>query len=190
LTVTAVIFFVIAIILDLTHFGREWVTSWSNFSFTTFLLILAIIVITGLLLGLIIFPRRKYKQRLLLTFPIAFIVFSISDISTTVIGYYGLNEQYNYFSAKRDISNGKVQILDIGLRLATPNVDWYKQQEAEKITANHFGYRTMYVGCTVTDGICIYNSVMENHLEMANGKNWRVRERQMLDSIMNDRKHK
>jgi hypothetical protein len=184
LTTTAVMIFIIAFFLDITRFGQDLEDSWKKVSLPNFLFILVIVLSIGFLLNLIIFHRRRYFQRLFLTIPIAFILFSIADIAKTTIGHFGLNEEYNYFSAMRDIKNGKVQMLDVGLSLPTPNVDWVKQQKAEKITANHFGYSAIYLGCTVTDGICIYNSVMENYLELENGKNWRIRERQMRDSIL------
>ncbi len=149
------------------------------------MLIIAIIAAVGLFLGLFLFRGKKYKERILLTLPIAFILFSLIDISNLAVSYYGLNEDYNYFTAKRDIKNGKVEILETGLILPTPNVDWEKQQAAEKITANHFGYKSVYLGCTVTHGIGIYNNVMEDYLDKVNGKNWRAKSKQMFDSLMN-----
>lgn len=121
----------------------------------------------------------------MLTIPIAFILFSFADISKTAVSYYGLDEEYNYFSAKRDIKNGKIQILETGLILPEPNTDWNKEQEAEKKTEEQFGYKSVYLGCTVTHGIGIYNAVMEDYLNKINGKNWRLKQRQMFDSIMN-----
>jgi hypothetical protein len=131
-----------------------------------------------------LFRKKNYKQRLLRTVLIAVILFSITDIFLVTITHYGLDEEYNYFTAMRDIRNGKVQILQIGLIMPMPNVDFKKQQEAEKIVADHFSYKSIYLGCTETNGMAIYNSVMEDYLERLNGKNWRVRERQMFDSIL------
>ena len=175
----------LAFVLDISYFGHDWTDFWKHMNFTVILIIVTIVIAVGFLLGSFLFCKRKYKERLWLTLPIAFILFSFADISKTAISYYGLNEEYNYFTAKRDIKNGKVQILETGLLLPTPNIDWDKQQEAKKITANYFGYNSIYLGCTVTNGISIYNSVMEDYLDKRNGENWKIRQRQMLDSIIN-----
>jgi hypothetical protein len=108
----------------------------------------------------------------------------LSDISNTAISHYGLDEEYNYFSARRDIKNGKIQILETGLILPTANVDRDKQQKAEEITASHFGYKPVYLGCIVTNGIENYNRIMESYLDELNGKDWRIKEKKMFDSLM------
>lgn len=127
---------------------------------------------------------KKYKQRLSLTLPIAFLLFALADITNLAIDYYGLCEEYNYFTAKRDIKNGKVQFLETGLILSTVNEDLDKQQKAEKIIANQFGYKSIYLGCIVTHGIGIYNDVVEDYLDKVNGNNWTVKSKQMFDSLI------
>jgi len=173
----------LAIALDLSNFGQDWV-SWQNIELGRILFVVAIVTAIGLFLALFLFRSEKYKQRLLWTVPIAFSLVSIVGIALLTIHHYGLNEQYNYFTAKRDIKNGKVQILQIGLIMPMPNVDFKEEQEARKIAPDHFNYKPVYLGCVETDGIAIYNSVMEDYLEKLNGKGWRVRERQMVDSIL------
>lgn len=185
LTITAILSFLLAFYLDITSFGQDRNIAWNNIEMTRILLILSIIISVGLLLGLFLFRKRIYKSRILLTIPIAFILFSCADILKTATSYYGIDEEYNYFTAKRDIKNGKVQILETGFILPEPNVDWEKKQDAEKRAENQFGYKSVYLGCTVTHGIYIYNSVMEDYLEKVNGKNWRTKERATIDSIMN-----
>lgn len=115
---------------------------------------------------------------------IIFIFFSLAAIAKTTIHYYGLDEEYNYFTAKRDVKTGKIQLLETGLILPYPGVDWARQQAAQKLAEKHFGYESVYLGCTVTNGIAIYNKVMEEYLGNVNGRNWRAKERQMRDSIM------
>lgn len=185
LTITAIVSFVVAFYLDITSFGQDRNISWKNIELVRILLIIAIIVAVGLLYSLFLFHKRNYKSRILLTISIAFVLFSCADILKTATSYYGLDEEYNYFTARRDIKNGKVQILETGLTLPEPNVNWEKKQDAEKIAENQFGYKSVYLGCTITHGIDIYNSVMEDYLEKANGKNWRTKERVTIDSIMN-----
>ena len=100
-----------------------------------------------------------------MTIPICFILFALVNISKDGVNYYGLDDQYNYFTAKQDISNGKIQLLETGMTLTEPNVDWGKKRDAEKEIEKQFGYKSINLGCTMTYGIDIYNSVMENHLE-------------------------
>ena len=185
LTVTAIGFFVIAFTLDITSFGQDRNISWKNIGVIRILAIVSMVAAVGLLLGLFLFRKQNYRRRIVLTIPIAFILFSCADILMTATNYYGLNEEYNYFSANRDIKDGKIQILETGLILPEPNVDWDKKQEAEKKLEKQFGYKSVYLGCIVTHGIGIYNSVMEDYLEKLNGKNWRTKQQRMLDSLMN-----
>lgn len=185
LTISAIIFFVIAFTLDIASYG----ISRKHIDPVKILATILMIVVLGLLIGLFLFRKQKYKRRVLLTIPIAFLFFSCADILMVATNYYGLYEEYNYFTAKRDIKNGKIQILETGLILPEPKVDWNKMQKFKKKLEKKFGYKLVYVGCTVRHGIYIYNSVMERYLEKLNGKNWRIKERHMLDSLMNsDRK--
>ena len=186
-TLTAIISFILALVLDLTYFGQDTNIYWKNIEILKILVVVTILIAVGLLLGLFLFRKKNYKNRILLTIPICFILFAFVDISKTAISYYGLNEEYNYFTAKQDIRNGKIQLLETGLTLPNPNtnVDWNKKQDAEKKVEKQFGYKSINLGCTWTNGIGIYNSVMENYLAKVNGKNWRKEERKMLDSLMN-----
>lgn len=190
LIIAAAILFIMAFILEISQFGQDWHNFWFDVSILRILLIIGCVVIAGLLFGLFLFRSKKYKQRILLTLPIAFLLFALADITNLAINYYGLSEEYNYFTAKRDIKNGKVQLLETGLILPSPNVDWDKQQKAEKITANYFGYKLIYLGCIVTHGIDIYNNVVEDYLDKVNGNNWRVNSKRMFDSLMNSNNFK
>ena len=184
---TAIISFILALVLDLTYFGQDTDIDLKNIETLKILVVVTILIAVGLLLGLFFFRKKNYKNRILLTIPICFILFAFVNISKTVINYYGLNEEYNYFTAKQDIRNGKIQLLETGFILPDPNanVDWNEKQDVEKKIEKQFGYKTINLGCTVTNGIYIYNSVIEHYLEKVNGKNWRTKERQMFDSLMN-----
>src|SRR6185312_2410193 len=81
LTLLAAALFVLAFFLDITFFGQDWTNLWKNLDATQFVIILSIITVGGLLLGLFFFRKQSYKQRLLWTLPIAFIVFSLADIT-------------------------------------------------------------------------------------------------------------
>ncbi|MBO9683422.1 MAG: hypothetical protein J7502_12270 [Flavisolibacter sp.] len=184
LTISAVVLFILAFLLDVSAFGQYWNLFWKSLDVTRALIIIAIIAAFGLLLALLFFRKRTYKQRLLWTLPIAFILFSLTDITKATIGYYGLEEDYNYFTAKRDIKRGKIQILEMGLIIPNPNIDWEKQQAIQRIIEQHFGYKSVYLGCIATNGSIIYNNVMEDYLDNVNGKNWRIKQGQMIDSIL------
>lgn len=184
MTVSAAVLFILAFLLDLSFFGQDWTDLWKNLDATRFAIIIIIIIAGGLFVGLLFFRKQPYRQMLVWTLPIAFIVFSLADITKVAIGYYGLDEEYNYFTAKQDIKSGKIQILETGLLLPDPGVDWEKQQAAKKIAEQNFGYKSVYLGCTVTNGIGMYNEVMEDYLDKVNGKDWRAKERQMRDSIL------
>jgi hypothetical protein len=188
LALTAIISFILALVLDLTYFGQDTDIVWKNIEALKILGVVTLLFAVGFLLALFFFRKKNYKHRIILTIPICFILFAFVSISNTAINYYGLNEEYNYFTAKQDIRKGKIQLLETtGLTLPDPNtnVDWNKKQNAEKKVEKQFGYKTINLGCTWTNGIGIYNSVMENYLDKVNGKNWRANERQMFDSIMN-----
>jgi small-conductance mechanosensitive channel len=185
LTITAIISFAITFSLDITSFGQNTNISWKNIEVIRILVIILIVACVGLFLGLFLFRKQNYMKRIVVTIPIAFILFAFADIIMNATNYYGLNEEYNYFSANRDIKNGKIQILETGLILPEPNVDWDKKKEAEKKLEKQFGYKSVYLGCIVTHGIGIYNSVMESYLENIHGKNWRTKERRMVDTLIN-----
>lgn len=187
LTITAIIFFVIAFTLDITSFGQDRNISWRNMEVVRILASVSIIALVGLLLGLFLFRKQNYSRRIVLTIPIAFILFACANIMMHATNYYGLNEEFNYFSANRDIKNGKIQILETGLILPEPNVDWDKKQQVEKKLEKQFGFKSVYLGCTVTHSIGIYNSVMEEYLENVHGKNWWTKQRHILDSLMNSK---
>jgi hypothetical protein len=186
LALTAIISFILALVLDLTYFGQDTDIVWKNIEALKILGVVTLLFAVGFLLALFFFRKKNYKHRIILTIPICFILFAFVDISKTAISYYGLNEEYNYFTAKQDLRNGKIQLLETGFTLPDPNtnVDWNKKQDAEKKIEKQFGYKSINLGCTVTNGIAIYNSVMENYLEEVNGKNWRTKERQVFDSLM------
>ena len=187
LTLTAIFSFILALAIDLTSFGQDTDIAWKDIEILKIFVAVILLIAVGLLVGLFFFRKNNYRNRILLTVPICFILFAFVDISKTAISYYGLNEEYNYFTAKQDIRNGKIQLLETGLTLPNPNtnVDWNKKQDAEKKVEKQFGYKSINLGCTWTNGIGIYNSVMENYLAKVNGKNWRKEERKMLDSLMN-----
>lgn len=85
--------------------------------------------LVGLLFGLVLFKRQKYIQRIIITIPIAFILFALPYLWQKTKDFYGLEENYNYFTAVEDIKNGKVQIIVVGLILPDPTINWERKLE-------------------------------------------------------------
>jgi len=89
---------------------------------------------------------------------------------------------YNYFTAKRNIRNGKIQLVSSGLTL--PELI----QEAE--IGKKYGFSRSNAGCIVTtelsQGIAIYNNLVENYLNKRNGHDWRLRYKREIDSVRKD----
>lgn len=121
-----------------------------------------------------------------MTVPIAFILFSIADFGNIFIHEYGLFDDYNYFAAKRDIRNGKVQLLSAGLILPSGNEE---EQKAEEAIRNEFGFKSVWIGCIWTPGVGKYNAVMQDYLNEKNGDGGKKRMMQRLDSLRNSNKH-
>ena len=140
--------------------------------------------LVGLLFGLVLFKRQKYIQRIIITIPIAFILFALPYLWQKTKDFYGLEENYNYFTAVEDIKNGKVQIIVVGLILPDPTINWERKLKIEKLVQKKFGYESVNFGCAIFNGVHFYNSAMEKHLEKINGKNWKEREKAMLDSLL------
>jgi len=185
LTVSAAVLFILAFLLDISFFDQDWTYVLKNIDAIKIAIILTIITAVGFFFGLFFFRKEQYRQRLFWTLPIAFILFSLAGITKFSMGYYGLDEEYNYFTAKQDIESGKIPIFETGLFMPHPNTDWDKQRAAQTIVEHHFGYKSVYLGCMLTNGIAMYNDVMENYLDKVTGKGWRAKEQKMRDSIIN-----
>lgn len=185
LLIVALACFLVIFILDVSNFGNDFYNFSGRIDILQILKIILIIIAAALFFGLFLFRKRKYFQRLGFTIPIAMIIFSLADFTDLVIFNYGLNQEYNSFAAKRDIKNGKVQILETGLVLPLGN-NWERQQEIEQQIEKQFGFEVNEVGCTVFPGMAKYNSVVEKYLDKRNGKNWKIRMKQRIDSALNE----
>src|SRR6266542_6559416 len=89
----AVLLFATTFIIDISNFGRDRTNLRENIDLRNIVTIVLVNIIAGLILGLLFFRKRTYKQRLLLTVPIAFILFSIADVGKVTIHEYGLFDQ-------------------------------------------------------------------------------------------------
>lgn len=95
--------------------------------------------------------------------------------------YYGLFSVYNYFTANRDIKEGKVRFVTYGLPMPSS-----KDEEIDSLAAK-YGFGSTEIGCTVTEqeinAIATYNSVIEHYLQKRNGKYWRINYQRQVDSL-------
>ena len=85
---------------------------------------------------------------------------------------YGIFTDINYFSALKDIDEGKVQILTYGLPIA-------KHDQIDSIALKYgFAYHQIE-DCTVTqrfiNQVDSYNSAVSKHLSKINGSDWETR---------------
>ncbi len=116
LTVIAIIWTALIILLDLSNMGQRWEDIGENLRRSRLedALIFFKLIVAGCLIGLVPFARRKYKTRIALSIPAVFMFFCLYQSVIMIDFYYGLSDSYNYFTAKEDIEKGKVQILYAG----------------------------------------------------------------------------
>lgn len=92
---------------------------------------------------------------------------------------FGFFTPYNFCTAGKDIKNGKIQIVEIGVM----PLNFEQKQKL----ANSYGFSFFLFGCNVTAGIIngteFYNRKMVDHLEKKFGIGWWTRFQKQLDSI-------
>jgi hypothetical protein len=88
---------------------------------------------------------------------------------------------FNFWTAKQDIENQKIQIVEIG----EMPINFEQKQKL----ANQYGFDFHLFGCNVTTGIMngikYYNKTMVKHLERKYGVGWWAKFQTQLDSIDN-----
>lgn len=99
--------------------------------------------------------------------------------------YFGLRfafvlfTPFNFWTARQDIKNGKIQIVEIG--------EMPLNFEQKQNLANSYGFDFYLFGCNVTtdiiNGTEYYNKKMVDHLESNYGASWWTRFQSQLDSI-------
>lgn len=141
-----------------------------------FMLILFILFFIGALIALIPFRKLSYLYKLLKTFPVLLLIFSITGSCFAVYNIlnweYGFSDRYNQWTAKEDIKNGTVQIIEVSgliIRYDKDQPDYFtKESIAEK-----YGFKYINLGCIYPgNGFYHYNDVMYKYLEKMNGKGW------------------
>lgn len=175
----SVIFSTLSIILIQSRVGEDWEHFWDNFDLKQLLIALAIIISSGLLLGTFLFKNLLYIERIKFTIPVAFILFNLFSSYKLVDYYYGLTENYNYFSAKEDLKKGNVQILTAGQFV---EIESEQTTKAKDLFRYQFGFKLINVGI-YSNGLKRYNEVMKDYLSKKNGKDWEERLRLKIDSV-------
>ena len=147
---------------------------FGSVSFFELLLILGFITIIGLLVGLIPYKKINYLNKIQFTIPLVIFLFGLYSLFVYVKVEHGIFKQYNYFTAKRDIKEGTIQIVTYGL----PGDN---SQDIRKI-AKEYGFNYINLGCILNNyGFEEYNKVMYKYLDELNGKGWKNE----MDSLIN-----
>ncbi len=93
----------------------------------------------------------------------------------------GLFTPFNFWTARQDIINDRIQIVEIG--------EMPLNFEQKQKLANKYGFNFYLFGCNVSTGIIngkeYYNRKMAGHLENKFGANWWTKFQNQLDSIDN-----
>src|SRR5206468_12311534 len=84
LTITAVILFISALIVDISQLGSDWTNLLGKVDLIKLVFSILICIAIGLVLGLFIFYKRQYLERISLTIPIAFGLFSLTIIGNSI----------------------------------------------------------------------------------------------------------
>jgi hypothetical protein len=183
LWISSIILFALSVLVESTQVEN---LNWDGISFYSLIMVivtLVLIVLLGLLLKIIFLHKKNFRESLSVTIPITTFFFSMLFFLVILNHEYGLTDEYNYFSAKRDLQNGKVQIVGIGL--SEP------ESKEEQAIRRQFGYNIVSAGCSVmNNGYKKYNSVMREYLDKVNGKGWQMKQRQQLASIRHIKHYK
>ncbi|MEO7766478.1 MAG: hypothetical protein ABIS01_03590 [Ferruginibacter sp.] len=109
------------------------------------------------------------------------ILILITSVVYIVRRTYDLSTDYNYVTAKLDIKNGSVKIINIGL----PKVS-SKDKEIE-LVAYSYGFKNIYIEKFTPQqtekGIKNYNDLIENYLILRNGPKWQSNYQREIDSL-------
>ena len=122
------------------------------------------------------------KQKTEMKKKITYILLTILLLSGVFVGLrlgFGLFTPFNYFTARQDISNGNIKIIQLGELPFN-----YKQRRS---LANSYGFNLYFNGCNITteivNGTKYYNKEVISHLTAKLGKNWWSKFENQLDSI-------
>jgi len=118
------------------------------------------------------------RKRLLIAGTIALLIITVVYILWQV---YDLSADYNYVTAKLDIKNDQVKIINVG-----PHKISSEDKELELLAAR-YGFKNIYLEKFTPQqtekGIKNYNEMIENYLILRNGSNWKRNYQHEVDSL-------
>jgi len=113
------------------------------------------------------------------------IILLISGLYFGLRSAFGFFTPFNFWTAKQDIKNGNIQIVEYG--------ELPLNFEQKQKLANSYGFDFYLFGCNVTygtiNGTKYYNKTMVDHLEKKYGNGWWTKFQTQLDSIDNATKN-
>jgi len=118
------------------------------------------------------------RKRLLIGCTIGVLIITTAYVLWQV---FDLSADYNYATAKLDIKNGNVKVINIG----APKIS-SKNKEIELVAAR-YGFKNIYIEKFTPQqtekGIKNYNEMIENYLILRNGSNWKRNYQREVDSL-------
>ena len=118
------------------------------------------------------------RKRLIIGCIIAAMLISVVYVVWQV---YDLSADYNYGTAKLDIKNGNVKLINIGSHKISS-----KDKEIELVAAR-YGFKNIYIENFTPQqtekGINDYNKLIETYLEFRNGVDWKTNYKREVDSL-------
>lgn len=175
----AIVFTIVSLVLDFSSAGERWDDFGKNVDWWLLALVILITAGFGMLLGLFLFRKVSYRQRIGVTIPIAFILINLYSFYQITDYYFGLSEDCNYFTAKKDLEKGKVEIFVAGQLISR---DSERAQIAKDSVMKAFGFTLVNVGIH-SKGLEWHNKAIEDYLSERNGENWQERMYAKFDSI-------
>ena len=92
---------------------------------------------------------------------------------------FGLFTPLNFWTARQDIKNGKIQIVVLGEILSTDK----QRQNLAKVHGFNFYFFGCNVSTEIINGTKYYNQTMVDHLEKKYGSGWWTKFQGQFDSI-------
>jgi len=118
------------------------------------------------------------RKKLLIIGLIIILIISIISILWHVDDF---SSDYNYATAKIDITNGNVRIINIGIPKTSS-----KDKEIEMVSTR-YGFKNIYIEKYTPQqtekGINNYNELIETYLTLRNGSNWKINYNREVDSL-------
>ena len=180
LTVIAIIWTALIMVLELSDVGQSWDRIGENLNRITLnnTLIFLKLILAGCLIGLVPFTKSRYKTRIALSIPSVFMVFCLYQSIIMIDFHYGLTDDFNYFTAKKDIEKGKIQVLHAG-QLYYESDEVYRALDS---LSRSYGYTLINAG-VFSPGAERYNKVMKDYLKRKNGPGWEDEYRKKAELI-------